>query len=90
MNLISVLIGHVSEVIPFANELVLFFQKVGRTVVFFFFFGCRLTLHVTIISCILYFATQMSRDRKLVSSRLLLHFVSLYVNYVVDLNNFVL
>lgn len=89
MNLISVLIGHVSEVIPFANKLVLFFQKVGRTVVFVFF-GCRLTLHFTILSCILYFATQMSRDRKLVSSKLLLHFVSLDVNYVVDLNNFVL
>ncbi|KAK9930777.1 hypothetical protein M0R45_018088 [Rubus argutus] len=28
LNLISVLIGHVSEVIPFANKLVLFFQKV--------------------------------------------------------------
>ncbi|KAM5552603.1 hypothetical protein ABKV19_025032 [Rosa sericea] len=28
LNLISVLIGHVTEVIPFANKLVLFFQKV--------------------------------------------------------------
>lgn len=28
LNLISILIGHVSEVIPYANKLVQFFQKV--------------------------------------------------------------